>query len=64
MANETPRIRLHDLSLEQLEALLRDVPADVSIDLLVTVEEFVERIGGLDAARQALEQLEDHRDAA
>lgn len=64
MSNSAKRLRLQELSIEQLEMLLKDTPADLSIDLLLTVEEFVDRVGGVDAARAALAELDDHREAA
>jgi hypothetical protein len=64
VSNSAKRLRLQELSIEQLEMLLKDSPADLSIDLLLTVEEFVDRVGGVDAARAALAELDDHREAA
>ncbi len=51
--------RLQDLSPDQLQQLLSGQPADVSLDVLLAVEQFVESLGGVEEARAALESLEE-----
>lgn len=56
--------RIDEMTSQEIEAALDAVDADLDLDRLLAVAQFVERIGGIANARMAVEMLGELEDAA
>ena len=60
----TNPLRVHELSAEALAAALTSLDSDTTPEQLLAIEQFVERIGGIENARLAIEMLSQIERAA
>ena len=56
--------RIEEMTSQEIEAALDAVDADLDLDRLLAVAQFVDRIGGIANARLAVEMLGELEDAA
>lgn len=64
MSQDASQVRIQDLSADELEAVLAAVGDDIRANDLLAIQHFVQRIGGLENARLAIETLREIEDAA